>query len=343
MMKTRKTFLTVALAAMAIGTAIPLAACGGGESGMHAGGLGGGPGTEAEAGVSSAYGIGAVTTTGLLASVSPSGAASLAASDAGGAGSTGEARREETENFNAYFNMLDTFLDEGAFRSTAEENRDPSYPYDYKLTVEGADLSGGTVTHVMYYSETLAAARDEDDGRGETQSSVAYTLTGIMESGGVTYEMNGYRMSETETERDETETSEELWIRASDPARPGTYVRMDLETENEEERGESEISREYTYSVYADGKLVERTSVDFEVENERGETETEYELVILKDGVRNTYEIERAGYVNGTVSVGVRYSGPDGSGRFVVTQTKDGTYVYTFEDDSRLEFDDFDD
>ena len=158
---------------------------------------------------------------------------------------------------------------------------------------------------------------------------------------GVSYDMRGYRSVETEAEHNETEQSEELWIRATDPQNARNYVQMDLETETEEEGGSAEQEREYVYSVYADGKLTERTNVDFETENEDGAAETEYTLGILRDGVRSYYEVERAERESGSVTIGVRYRlGSGESGRFVVTQTADGEYVYRTDDGTRIDFDD---
>ena len=69
--------------------------------------------------------------------------------------------------------------------------------------------------------------------------------------------------------------------------------------------------------------------------------ETEYTLGILRDGVRSYYEVERAERENGSVTIGVRYRlGSGESGRFVVTQTADGEYVYRTDDGTRIGFDD---
>ena len=78
----------------------------------------------------------------------------------------------------------------------------------------------------------------------------------------------------------------------------------------------------------------------FEKENEHGEAETEYKLSILKDGVRSRFEVERAERVNGAVSIGVKYDTAEGKGRFVITQTADGQYRYTFDDVRYFDFDD---
>lgn len=336
-------FVTAALAGTALAT---LAACGG--NGGSTGGLGGnggvgGEGTSVEAGARSAYGIGAVTTAKLLAGgIAGTNAMLSATSQEGAAGGAGQGAQEAAGEFDEYFRMLDCFLDEDAFRTTVSENTDEAYAFDYKMTVEGELLDGTAVSHTMYYSEeSVGAVSDDDDDRDENEHTEAYRLTGVMVLDGVSYDMSGYRSVETEAEHNETEQSEELWIRATDPQNARNYVQMDLETETEEEGGSAEQEREYVYSVYADGKLTERTNVDFETENEDGAAETEYTLGILRDGVRSYYEVERAERESGSVTIGVRYRlGSGESGRFVVTQTADGEYVYRTDDGTRIDFDD---
>lgn len=336
-------FVTAALAGTALAT---LAACGG--NGGSTGGLGGnggvgGEGTSVEAGARSAYGIGAVTTAKLLAGgIAGTNAMLSATSQEGAAGGAGQGAQEAAGEFDEYFRMLDCFLDEDAFRTTVSENTDEAYAFDYKMTVEGELLDGTAVSHTMYYSEeSVGAVSDDDDDRDENEHTEAYRLTGVMVLDGVSYDMSGYRSVETESEHNETEQSEELWIRATDPQNARNYVQMDLETETEEEDGSAEQEREYVYSVYADGKLTERTNVDFETENEDGAAETEYTLGILRDGVRSYYEVERAERESGSVTIGVRYRlGSGESGRFVVMQTADGEYVYRTDDGTRIDFDD---
>ena len=341
-------FVTAALAGTALAT---LAACGGNGGGTgDLGGNGGvgGEGTSVEAGARNAYGIGAVTTAKLLAGgIAGTNAMLSAASQDGAADTAGQGAQEAAGEFDEYFRMLDTFLDEDAFRTTVSENTDEGFAFDYKMTVEGELLDGTAVSHTMYYSEeSVGAVSDDDDDhddddRDENEHTEAYRLTGVMVLDGVSYDMSGYRSVETESEHNETEQSEELWIRATDPQNARNYVQMDLETETEEEGGSAEQEREYVYSVYADGKLTERTNVDFETENEDGAAETEYTLGILRDGVRSYYEVERAERESGSVTIGVRYRLGNGeSGRFVVTQTADGEYVYRTDDGTRIDFDD---
>ena len=324
-----------ALSAMVLaGSALfAFAGCAGGGRQLSSGGMGGGAGADAEAGATNAYALGAVTAASLLTEGGVLSGAALSSDAADG-------MKEDVKGFSDYFEVLDAFLNDGALNVTAEDV--PNGEYSTRLTVEGALPGGEKVSYTMYYTETEAGVREEQDD-DEREVCIAYELTGVMEMDGVAYTMTGYRMSQTETERGEEETSESLWIMATDPENADNYVRMDLETESEQEGAENEAEREYVYSVYRDGRLSERTSVSFETEAEQNKTETEYELRILKDGAVSRFEVERAERTNGTTRIGVRYQTEQGSGRFVVSRTAEGEYTYTFEDGSRLDFDDFDD
>ena len=343
----KKKFLALMAAATLSATALAcFAAC---DDGKQTGEAGmGGAGVSLEAGARDAYGLGAVTTARLLAgsmAAEPAAASALAASGEAGAGSTqGGAEngaplpQETVGTFNEYFQMLDIFLDESAFRTTVTENPDGALAYDYKLTVEGEQLDGSAVSYVMYYSEEqIALPPDDDDEIVE-----AYRITGVMEMEGVSYQMSGYRSVETEQERGETERSEEFWMRATHPEDAGAYVQMDLEAETEQEHGENESEQEYVYSVYRDGKLYERTTVAFEQEDEHGGRETEYSLGIYRGGETSYYEIERAERKNGAVTIQVNYRVGGARGSFVITQSADGAYTYRF-GDVHYDFGDLDD
>ena len=331
-----KKFIAICSAVLAGTALLAFAGCdtGSGQSNLISGGLGG-EGTQVEAGARDAYGVGAVTTAELLSALAPAAEAAPLSQVTEG-GTAAQPTQEELESFNEYFVTLNTFLGGEGFTTAVTANPDADYAFDYKLTVEGTQLDGTVISQVMYYSEENVAVRPDDDN----ERVEAYRLTGVVILDGVSYEMSGYRSVETEEERDETEVSEELWIRASHPAETGTYVQMNLETGTEEEHGETETEREYVYSIYRGGSLVERASVDFETENENGGTETEYELGILKNGERTTYEVERAERANGTVIIGVIYRLASGEhGRFVISQTADGL-SYTFDEGGRIHFDD---
>ena len=217
-----KKFIAICSAVLAGTALLAFAGCDTGpeQGNLISGGLGG-EGTQVEAGARDAYGVGAVTTAELLSALAPAAEAAPLSQVTEG-GTAAQPTQEELESFNEYFVTLNTFLGGEGFTTTVVENPDADYAFDYKLTVEGTQLDGTVISQVMYYSEESVAVRPDDDDNERVE---AYRLTGVVILDGVSYEMGGYRSVETEEERDETEVSEELWIRASHPTEAGKIGR----------------------------------------------------------------------------------------------------------------------
>lgn len=247
----------------------------------------------------------------------------------------------EAEQFNKYYNMLEGFLEKDATSSVVSQNdaTDPALSgYELKLVVTGRNELGEANVHTMYYTEKEVAHPDsydhdrDDDDDDEVEVKSAYQLEGVLamgtdaEGNPIYYYMSGMRTEESEQDSRESETKSELTIRAS--ATKGdtqNYVLMRHEMETEEEGAESEAETEYTYSIYQNGRLAESTSVSLETEN----AEAEYEVEYTKNGVRNSYEIERVER-GGKVWIEVEYNIDGSRGKFVIERDADGGYTYKF-------------
>ena len=236
--------------------------------------------------------------------------------------------KEQTEKFNEYFTALDSFLGDDVVSTTTQVNTDENYEYDVKMTINGKDFNGETVTYVMYYTETLAHYDSDDD-------EIEYRLEGVMVIDGSDYYLEGERSEENE--KDESET--ELKIRAyADKADKSTYIQM--EQEYSVEKGETET--EYVYSVYSDGKLLEQTAVEFEQESKNGKTETEYELEFRSGTSKGKYVVKRE-VVNNKTEIKVKYVIDGNSGEFRIREITDDNgnkhYEYNYRDGSKQIFD----
>ena len=222
--------------------------------------------------------------------------------------------KAQMEKFNEYFTALDSFLGEDVISTSTEANTDSRYPYDTKMTINGKDFNGETVTYVMYYTETLAHYDSDDDE--------------------IEYRLEGERSEENE--KDESET--ELKIRAyADKTDKSAYIQM--EQEYSVEKGETET--EYVYSVYSDGKLLEQTAVEFEQESKNGKTETEYELEFRSGTSKGKYVVKRE-VVNNKTEIKVKYVIDGNSGEFRIREITDDNgnkhYEYTFSDNEKVTF-----
>ena len=248
--------------------------------------------------------------------------------------------KRQAKKFNEYFTALDSFLGDDIISTTTEVNTDDNYEYDTKMTINGKDFNGKTVTYTMYYTETLVNAdsadddeeADADDEDEETESE--YQLVGVMVIDGADYYLEGERSKETE--KDESET--ELKIRAyADKTDKTSYIQMEQEYSVED--GETET--EYVYSIYANGELIEQTAVEFETENKNNKLETEYELEFRSGTSKGKYVVEREVKDN-KISIKVKYNIDGKTGVFHIREITDENgnkqYEYTFSDNEIIVF-----
>ena len=240
--------------------------------------------------------------------------------------------KEQTERFNEYFTALDSFLGNDVVSTITEANTDSNYEYETKMTINGKDFNGKTVTYTMYYTETLDKV-DSNDEEEEIESK--YRLIGVMVIDNVDYYLEGERSEETE--KDESET--ELKIRAyADIADKSSYIQMEQEYSIED--GETET--EYVYSIYANGELLEQTAVEFETKNKNNKVETEYELEFRSGTSKGKYVLEREVQDNKT-SIKVKYNIDGKTGVFHIREITDESenkkYEYSYSDGSKQVFD----
>ena len=268
--------------------------------------------------------------------------------------------KEQTERFNEYFTALDSFLGDDVVSTVTEANTDGNYEYETKMTINGKDFNGESVTYTMYYTETLVkadsadededAADDDEDSADDDEDSAdddedaanedeetenEYQLVGVMVIDGADYYLEGERSEETEKGESETE----LKIRAyADKTDKTSYIQM--EQEHSVEDGETET--EYVYSIYANGELIEQTAVEFETENKNNKVETEYELEFRSGTSKGKYVVEREVKDN-KISIKVKYNIDGKTGVFHIREITDENgnkqYEYSYNDGSKQVFD----
>ena len=246
--------------------------------------------------------------------------------------------KEQTERFNEYFTALDSFLGDDIISTTTEVNTDSNYEYETKMTINGKDFNGETVTYTMYYTETLVKADfdddDEDAANEDEETENEYQLVGVMVIDGADYYLEGERSEETEKGESETE----LKIRAyADKSDKTSYIQMEQEYSVED--GETET--EYVYSIYANGELIEQTAVEFETETKNNKVETEYELEFRSGTSKGKYVVEREVKDN-KISIKVKYNIDGKTGVFHIREITDENgnkqYEYTFSDHEIIVF-----
>lgn len=232
-----------------------------------------------------------------------------------------------------YMALVDSLLSDGVFRTVTQTSDRPEYTE--KMVVSYKDISGNTLSYVMYYNQIPVNDRwdddryDRDDRRdrrdrdGEREEE--YYIEGIMIIDGAEYEIRGEK--ETETEKDEFESEVKFRVTLSDTS----YMLVEQKYEEENEWDESGVEQEYTYSVYEGRRLVERSAIEYEQENEDGEDELEIKLTSYKDGKSTVFYFERE-TIRGEEVIRIRVGDRHNSERYIVRIADDGNggvkYVY---------------
>ena len=182
----------------------------------------------------------------------------------------------ETAELDRYMALVESLLSDGGFDFSSQTSDREEYAE--KTVISYKDMSGVAHDYVMYFNQILTKSETDEDG-GETEEN--YSIKGVMVIDGADYEIRGERKNESEEGESETETETEFVVILGE----NRYIRVEQSVETEE--GESE--QEYCYSVYENGKLVERSEFSYETE----ENETELKMTSFKDGKTQVLYFER--------------------------------------------------
>lgn len=217
---------------------------------------------------------------------------------------------EKLASLDEYMAIVDGILSDSSYGVTnAASDRTE---YEVKSTLSFADISGSTVTYVMYYNETNVreyAKKNETERRSD--------ISGILIIEGVEYAING--VTEGETEGSESEWETEFTVTLSSTS---YFI---IKQECEEDNGESEI--EYEYSLYENNSLVKRSTFSYEQEKD----ETEIEMSVYENGATTKFYFEREtewGKEYTTIKIGG--SGSAEKYRVEIVQNADGSYDYSY-------------
>lgn len=231
--------------------------------------------------------------------------------------------QEEMDTINRYLALVEGLLSEGDITGTAIAGYGD---YAYGMTVSYSDLLGASVSYVMYYNKIFRSTRVDGDEREEN-----YSIEGVLIVENISYPVMGNYTSESEEDEEEST----LFFRAY--MADDTYIEVTRESESETGDGQSESETEYVYTVYRDGRVVERTVVEYESED----GELELLVTIERDGLRERLIFEDESE-DGQRVIAVRgnIGGEEVSFRIYV---REGQYHYVFDDDSSQDYDRYDD
>ena len=225
----------------------------------------------------------------------------------------------DTAQLDQYMALVESLLSDGNFDIKSQtSDRDG---FEEKMIVSYKDLSGNTLSYIMYYNQVLTDS-ETDDEDGEVEDS--FSIDGIMVIGENEYDVHGER--KIETEQGESENTTEFVVTLDNNRT--LRVKQSLEIEDDE------TEQKYSYSLYDGETLVERST--FSYESEQGETELK--MSTLKDGKTQVVYFEKE--LNGDKEVIEIHVGKGKTGKgYIVNVNVDenGNKSYTY---TETEFDD---
>lgn len=232
---------------------------------------------------------------------------------------TPDAGNTGTAELDRYMSLVESLLSDGGFNIVSQpSDRDG---YTEKTIVSYPDMHGNTLQYVMYYNQILESS-ETDDKEGESEEN--YSIKGVMVIDGADYDIEGNKNSESEPGESETET--EFTVKIDDTR----YIRVEQSIETEDDESEQSFS----YSLYENGKLAERSTFSYETE----QNETELKMTSFKNGKTQVFYFEKE-VKNGEEIIEIHIgNGTGGNGYIVRAETdENGNSRYTYEP---TEFDD---
>ena len=219
-----------------------------------------------------------------------------------------------------YMTLAESMLRDGAFG--VAEGASERAEYEYKTVVTYSDVHGNAHSYEMHYNKTLIPDYDDDDDDDDDEIEEEYAIRGVMVIEGKDYAIRGER--EYESERGESETETEFRVELGE----GAF--MLVEQSEEYERGESE--QEYSYSVWQNGRCIERSSFEYESEH----SETEVKMTAMSDGVTQAFYLTKESVRGREVMILRVGTGRDAKSYYVTQSTDaDGEISYSYEQISR--------
>lgn len=313
--KVRNLLITIAIAA-AVALPIGLTACGDPAS------RSGGKFFELNT-AESVYGFSAASAGMLISAANGGDAAALASakgvltSAAGGAAGGEETADPTTDpvlaELEGYMTLVDSLLSDGGFNVVTETSDREGYAE--KSTTTYTDLSGNTLSYVMYYNEIFLPDDDDDRDFGEVEEE--YAIEGVLVVDGTDYAVRGERSYESEDGEEESETEFRVTLGEN------RYLFVEQGWENEHD----ETEQEYSYLLVENGRTIESSSFSYETEHD----ETELKMVSVSGGAERTFEFEReTEHGRDVIRIRVGENGSEKTYIARVAENADGTVDYEF-------------
>lgn len=131
--------------------------------------------------------------------------------------------------------------------------------YQFAMNIHYTNLNGEVVFFKMLFNKLLLSEEKEED---EVEQN--YAIDGILLKGNEKYLVEG--LHKVETEKGESES--EMYFKAFLNSEKNSYIEVQQNLEIENDAQENEIEQEFIYSLYNNGKVVEKNTIKYEAEDD---------------------------------------------------------------------------
>ncbi len=162
----------------------------------------------------------------------------------------------QTEIIDRYMSLVMNLFGESKIESNITEG---NVDYQFAMNIHYTNLNGEFVSFKMLFNKRLLGEEKEED---EVEQN--YAIDGILLKGNEQYHIEGLHKIETE----EGESESEMFFKAFLNSEKTSYIEVQQNFEIENEADENEIEQEFVYSLYKDGKVVEKNVIKYESEDD---------------------------------------------------------------------------
>ena len=161
----------------------------------------------------------------------------------------------QTEIIDRYMPLVINLLSTSNIESNIVEG---DINYKFVMNIHYTNLNGEVVIFKMLFNKLLLGEENEED---EVEQN--YAIDGILLKGNEKYHVEGLH----KVEKENGESESEMFFKAFLNSEKTSFIEVQQNFEIENEDGENEIEQKFIYSLYNNGKVVEKNTIKYESED----------------------------------------------------------------------------
>ena len=161
----------------------------------------------------------------------------------------------QTEIIDRYMPLVINLLSTSNIQSNIAEG---DINYKFVMNIHYTNLNGEVVIFKMLFNKLLLGEENEED---EVEQN--YAIDGILLKGNEKYHVEGLH----KVEKENGESESEMFFKAFLNSEKTSFIEVQQNFEIENEDGENEIEQKFIYSLYNNGKVVEKNIIKYESED----------------------------------------------------------------------------